>query len=47
MAQIGGDEDSAEWTSSRPATRGKLKAEWLADAVARADRKKAAGKKKP
>ena len=46
MAQIGGDEDSAEWTSSRPAIRGKLKAAWLADAVARADRKKAGGKKK-
>jgi bifunctional non-homologous end joining protein LigD len=40
MAQIAGDEGSAEWTSSRPATRGKLKAAWLADAVARADRKK-------
>ena len=46
MAQIAGDEDSAQWTSSRPATRGRLKATWLADAVARADRKKAAGKKK-
>ncbi len=46
MAQIAGDEDSAQWTSSRPATRGKLKAAWLADAVARADRKKAASKKK-
>ncbi|HVM94090.1 MAG TPA: non-homologous end-joining DNA ligase [Terriglobales bacterium] len=46
MAQIGGDEKSAEWTSSRPASRGPLKAAWLADAVARADRKKAAGKKK-
>ena len=46
MAQIGGDKDSAEWTSSRPATRGKLKAAWLADAVAKADRKKATGKKK-
>ncbi len=42
MAQIGGDAKSAEWTSSRPATRGKLKAAWLADAVARADRKKKA-----
>jgi len=42
MAQIGGDADSAEWTSSRPATRGKLKAAWLADAVARSDRKKKA-----
>jgi len=46
MAQIAGDEDSAQWTSSRPATRGRLKAAWLADAVARADRKKAAAKKK-
>jgi bifunctional non-homologous end joining protein LigD len=46
MAQISGDEDSAQWTSSRPATRGKLKAAWLADAVARADRKKAAREKK-
>ena len=46
MAQIAGDADSAEWTSSRPASRGKLKAAWLADAVAKADRKKAASKKK-
>jgi len=38
MAQIAGDADSAQWTSSRPATRGKLKAAWLAEAVARADR---------
>jgi bifunctional non-homologous end joining protein LigD len=40
MAQIAGDEGSAKWKTSRPATRGKLKAAWLADAVARADRKK-------
>ena len=40
MKQIAGDEGSAQWKSSRPATRGKLKAAWLADAVARADRKK-------
>ena len=46
MAQIAGDEDSAQWTSSRPAARGRVKAAWLADAIARADRKKAAGKKK-
>ena len=46
MAQIGGDAGSAEWTSSRPASRGKLKAAWLAEAVAKADRKNAAGKKK-
>jgi bifunctional non-homologous end joining protein LigD len=37
MAQIGGDEKSAEWKSSRPASRGKVKAAWLADAIARAD----------
>jgi bifunctional non-homologous end joining protein LigD len=42
MAQIAGDEGSAEWTSSRPASRGKLKAAWLADAVARADKKRKA-----
>jgi bifunctional non-homologous end joining protein LigD len=46
MAQIGGDEESRQWTSSRPASRGPLKAPWLADAVARADRKKATVKKK-
>jgi bifunctional non-homologous end joining protein LigD len=42
MAKIAGDKGSAEWTSSRPATRGKLKAAWLADAVARADKKRKA-----
>src|SRR4030088_2812985 len=42
MAEIAGDEGSAEWRSSRPAGRGKLKAAWLADAVARMDKKKAA-----
>ncbi len=42
MAEIAGDRGSAEWTSSRPATRGKLKAAWLADAVARADKKRRA-----
>jgi bifunctional non-homologous end joining protein LigD len=40
MAQIGGDEGSAEWKSSRPAARGKVKAAWLADAIARADLKR-------
>ena len=39
MDAIAGDAGSKEWTSSRPATRGKLKAAWLADAVARADKK--------
>jgi bifunctional non-homologous end joining protein LigD len=42
MAQIGGDEDSAEWKSSRPASGGKVKAAWLADAIARADKKRKA-----
>jgi len=42
MAQIADDAASAQWTSSRPATRGKLKAAWLADAVARADSKRKA-----
>jgi len=40
MAEIAGDARSAEWTSSRPASRGKLKAAWLADAIARADSKR-------
>ena len=40
MVEIGGDEDSAEWTSSRPAGRGKLKAPWLTKAVAKLDQKK-------
>jgi bifunctional non-homologous end joining protein LigD len=42
LKQIAGDSGSAEWSSSRPATRGKLKAAWLADAIARADNKKKA-----
>lgn len=40
MDEIGGDAGSAQWTSSRPAGRGKLKAAWLADAVAKFDQKK-------
>jgi len=48
LAEIAGDQGSAEWTSSRPAGRGKLKAAWLSDAVAKLDKKKAAssGQKK-
>jgi len=42
MEEIAGDAGSREWTSSRPATRGKLKAAWLAQAVARADKKRKA-----
>ena len=37
----------SEWTSSRPASRGKLKAAWLADAVAKLDKKNSAKKAKP
>lgn len=40
LDEIAGDARSREWTSSRPASRGKLKAAWLADAVARLDQKK-------
>jgi bifunctional non-homologous end joining protein LigD len=39
MAGIAGDEDSAEWTSSRPASRGKVKAPWLAETLAKLDKK--------
>ncbi|SPF40619.1 ATP dependent DNA ligase [Candidatus Sulfotelmatobacter kueseliae] len=39
LAEIAGDAGSAEW-KSRPAARGKLKAPWLADAVAKLDQKK-------
>jgi bifunctional non-homologous end joining protein LigD len=39
MAEIAGDVGSREW-QSRPASRGKLKAPWLADAVAKLDQKK-------
>ncbi|HLW88785.1 MAG TPA: non-homologous end-joining DNA ligase [Terriglobales bacterium] len=40
IAQIAGDKDSAEWTSSRPASRGKVKAPWLAETLAKLDKKK-------
>jgi bifunctional non-homologous end joining protein LigD len=40
MAQISGDEDSAEWTSSKKASRGGVKAAWLADTLAKLDKKK-------
>src|ERR1700722_16203627 len=42
MEQIAGDAGSAEWTSSRPAARGGVKAAWLVDAIARADAKRKA-----
>jgi len=40
MKAIAGDEDSAEWKSSRPASRGKVKAAWLADTLEKLDKKK-------
>jgi len=39
LEQVAGDAGSAEW-KSRPAGRGRLKAAWLADAVARVEKKK-------
>jgi bifunctional non-homologous end joining protein LigD len=42
MAQIAGDKAAAEWESNRTASRGKLKAPWLAETLAKLDRKKAA-----
>jgi len=46
MAQIAGDEDSAEWQSSKKASRGgPAKAAWLADTLARVDQKRLAQKK--
>ena len=40
MADIEGDQGSAKWTSSRPASRGGVKAPWLADAIAKFYKKK-------
>jgi bifunctional non-homologous end joining protein LigD len=39
MAQIAGDKGSAEWTSSPPVSRGKVKAPWLAETLAKLDSK--------
>ena len=38
MAEIGGDSASKQWKSSRPASRGALKAPWLAEALAKAEK---------
>ena len=40
MAQIAGDEGAAQWQSDKKAARGKLKAAWLADTLARVEKKK-------
>lgn len=39
MSQIAGDEGSAEWQSSKKTSRGGGKASWLADTLARVDKK--------
>jgi bifunctional non-homologous end joining protein LigD len=40
MAQIAGDDGSAEWTSSKKVSRGGVKASWLAESLARAEKKR-------
>jgi bifunctional non-homologous end joining protein LigD len=40
IAEIGGDHGSKQWKSSRPASRGAVKAPWLADAIAKFDKNK-------
>jgi bifunctional non-homologous end joining protein LigD len=45
MAEIAGDEGSAEWKSSRSASRGKVKAPWLAETLAKLDKKASTVKK--
>jgi bifunctional non-homologous end joining protein LigD len=44
LAEIAGDAGSAEWKSRPSSGRGKLKAAWLADAVAKLDKKNSAKK---
>jgi bifunctional non-homologous end joining protein LigD len=40
MAQIAGDEGAAEWQSNKQASRGRVKAAWLQDTLARLDKEK-------
>ena len=40
MAQIAGDQGAAAWQSDKKASRGKVKAAWLADTLARVEKKK-------
>jgi len=40
MAEIAGDEGSAEWQSHKKASRGRAKAAWLAESLAKLDKKK-------
>jgi bifunctional non-homologous end joining protein LigD len=39
MAQIAGDEDSAQWKSSKKVSRGGAKAAWLTESIAKAEKK--------
>lgn len=41
MAQIAGDDGSAQWTSSKKVSRGGVKAAWLAESLGKLDKKKA------
>src|SRR5438445_7508685 len=43
MREIAGDQGSAEWESDRKTSRGKVKAPWLADILAKLDKKKTTG----
>ncbi len=40
MAQIAGDDGSAQWTSSKKVSRGGVKAPWLVESLARAEKKR-------
>jgi len=40
MKAIAGDDESAEWKSSKPASRGRVKAAWLAETLEKLDKKK-------
>ncbi len=44
MPQIAGDEGAAEWISSKKASRGRVKAAWLAESLAKFDKKKSNAK---
>jgi bifunctional non-homologous end joining protein LigD len=44
IAKIAGDSDSAEWTSSKKVSRGGVKAAWLAESLAKADKSKSKSK---
>jgi bifunctional non-homologous end joining protein LigD len=44
MAEIAGDEGSAEWQSHKKASRGRAQAAWLAESLAKLDKKKVKAK---